>query len=98
MARISKVQPIVHNILIDKPETRADDFLLVYEVFRGFVGGGVTLATALKYHKDFGLPSFASIVRARRKLQSKYPELVDQEAAEIRAQEETEYKAYALNN
>ena len=98
MARIAKVQEIVHNILIDKPETRADDFLLVAEVYAPLVGDGVTLKTALKWHKVFGLPSFASIVRARRKLQKKYPELVNKETAEIRAQEEEEYRAYALNS
>lgn len=70
MARISKVQAMVHNILIDKPETRADDFLLVLEVFKPLVGDGISLQAALRWHKEFGLPSFASIVRARRKLQS----------------------------
>lgn len=98
MARIAKVQPIVHNILIDKPETRADDFLLVLEVYKPLVGDGVSLQTALKWHKEFGLPSFASIVRTRRKLQRMYPELEDKTATEIRAQEEKEYKAYALNS
>lgn len=98
MARIAKVQPIVHNILIDKPETRADDFLLVLEVYKPLVCDGVSLQTALKWHKEFGLPSFASIVRTRRKLQRMYPELEDKTATEIRAQEEKEYKAYALNS
>lgn len=98
MARIAKVQEIVHTILIDKPETRADDFLLVAEVYAPLVGDGTTLKTALKWHNVFGLPSFASIVRARRKLQRMYPELVNKTAAEIRAQEEEEYRAYALNS
>ena len=98
MARIAKVQQIVHNILIDKPETRADDFILVLEVFKHFVNENVMLATVFIHHRDFGLPSFASIVRARRKLQRQYPELEDKTATEIRAQEEKEYKAYALNS
>ena len=98
MARIAKVQQIVHNILIDKPETRADDFLLVFEVYAPLVGDGTTLKTALKWHKVFGLPSFASIVRARRKLQRMYPQFEDKTATEIRAQEEKEYRDYALNN
>ena len=97
MARIAKVQEIVHNILIDKPETRADDFLLVAEVYAPLVGD-LSLKTALGFHRMLGLPSFASIVRARRKLQKKYPELVNKEIAEIRAQEEEEYRDYALNN
>ena len=98
MARIAKVQQIVHNILIDKPETRADDFILSLEVYKNFVSVEMSLETVFAYHIEFGLPSFASIVRARRKLQKKYPELVNKETAEIRAQEEEEYRAYALNN
>ena len=97
MARISKVQPIVHNILIDKPETRADDFLLVLEVYKHFVSGEMSLTTVFEHHIELGLPSFASVVRARRKLQRKHQELVNETAAEIRAQEETEYRAYAIN-
>lgn len=97
MARIAKVQEIVHNILIDKPETRADDFLLVAEVYAPLVGD-LSLKTALGHHRLLGLPSFASIVRARRKLQRMYPELEDKTATEIRAQEEKEYREYALNS
>jgi hypothetical protein len=98
MARIGKVQPIVHNLLIDKPETRADDFILVLEVYKHFVNENIMLGTALAHHRELGLPSFASILRSRRKIQSQYPELVNKATAEIRAQEETEYRDYALNS
>ena len=57
----------------------------------------MSIKTVLEHHIELGLPSFASIIRARRKLQAKYPELVNKTAAEIRAEEETEYKDYALN-
>ena len=97
MARITKVQPIVHNILIDKPETRADDFILALEVYKHFVNIEMSLATVFEHHIELGLPSLASIVRVRRKLQRKHPELEDKTAAEIRAQEETEFRDYALN-
>lgn len=98
MARISKVQPIVHNVLIDTPETRADDFILILEVYRHFVSCEISIATALEHHLELGLPSFASILRSRRKLQRMYPELVNKAVAEIRAQEETEYRDYAINS
>ena len=98
MARISKVQAIVHNVLIDIPETRADDYILVLEVFKKFINPDISIRTALEHHIELGLPSFASIVRARRKIQAKHPDLVNETAAEIRAQEETEYKSYALND
>lgn len=98
MARISKVQPLVYTALIDNPETRTDDFILVLEVFKNFVTPEMRLETVLEHHIELGLPSFASILRSRRKLQRKYPELVNETAADIRAEEEKEYKDYALNN
>ena len=98
MARITKVQPIVYNALIEKPETREDDFILVLEVYKNYVSGEISLATALEHHLELGLPSFVSIVRARRKLQKMYPELETFKIADIRAQEETEFRNYALNS
>lgn len=98
MARIKKVQPLVYNALVDKPETRTDDFILVLEVLKNFVTPEMRLETVLEHHVELGIPSFASILRSRRKLQRKHPELVNETAAEIRAQEETEYRDYALNN
>lgn len=98
MARIREVQAIVYNVLFETPEARADDFILVLEVYKRFVSGELSFATVFEHHIELGLPSFSGIVRARRKLQSKYPELVNEVAATIRAQEETEYRAYALNS
>lgn len=98
MARIGKVQPLVYNALVDNPETRTDDFILILEVFKNFVTPEMRLETVLEHHIELGLPSFASVLRSRRKLQRKYPELVNDTAAEIRAKEEEEYKEYALNN
>lgn len=98
MARIKKVQKLVHNALVDNPVTRTDDFLLVLEVLRNFVTTEMSLETVLEHHIELGVPSFESISRARRKLQAKYPELVNETAAQIRAQEEKEFRAYAVNS
>ena len=98
MERIKNVQPLVYNALVDNPATRADDFILVLEVFKNFITGDMRIETVFKHHKELGVPSFASIIRIRRKLQKKYPELENENTAEMRATAETEYKAYALNN
>lgn len=98
MARIQNVQPIVYNALVDHPETRADDYKLVLEVYKHFTSVEMSFKTVLEQHIELGLPSFASILRTRRKLQRKHPELVDEKAAEIRESEREEYKAYALNS
>lgn len=98
MAKIAKVEPLVYKALTDNPSTRTDDFLLLYEVYKNFINGDLTFETVVKHHVELGLPSFVSIPRTRRKLQTRYPELAEQETVEKRAEEEKVYKAYALNN
>ena len=98
MARIQKVQPLVYAALVDKPETRKDDFLLILEVLKNFVTSEMNLETVLKHHVELGIPSFASIIRIRRKLQEQHPELVDPAAAAVREKEQEEFKEYALNS
>ncbi len=98
MARITKVQPLVFEALKQRPETRADDYLLVLEVYKNFISVDMSLKTILEHHIELGLPSFASIVRIRRKLQKCYPDLTTEAARAMRKKEESEYKNYALNN
>ena len=98
MARVQKVQPIVYKALLDYPETRADDYLLVLEVYKHFISADMSFSTVLEHHIELGLPSFASIIRIRRKLQKKYPELENKAMAAIRESEREKYKAYALNS
>lgn len=95
MARVNGVQDVVFDVLITYPETRGDDFLLVLAVYKRFTNSALSFEEVLRRHIEFGLPSFASILRVRRKLQSKYPELIDREAEEIRASEEEDYREYA---
>ena len=98
MARIQNVQPFVYKALAEHPETRADDYILVLEVYKHFTNVDISLKTVLEHHIELGLPSFASILRTRRKLQRKYPELVDTNAAAMREGEREEYRKYALNS
>lgn len=97
MTRIQKVQPLVYKALTDNPETRTDDFILVLEVLKNFITGEMRLETVLEHHAELGIPSFASILRIRRRLQAQYPELTNQATAEMRAEAEKDYRAYALN-
>ena len=98
MARINNVQPLVYRALTDKPETRTDDFILILEVLKNFVTPQMRLETVLEHHAELGVPSFASILRIRRKLQTKYPELVYEPTARMRELAEQDYRDYALNN
>lgn len=97
MARIKKVEKLVYASLVNKPETRSDDFLLILDVLKTFVSPNVSLETVMTYHKVLGIPSIETITRTRRKLQNEYPELVDAEAKKIRKKEEEEFFQYAIN-
>lgn len=96
MERIQEVQALVYNALVDNPQARQDDFILVYEVYKNFIAEDMNFKTVLLHHRELKVPSFASIARTRRKLQKKYPELENASTVQMRATAETEYKAYAL--
>ena len=97
--RVTKVKPLVHEALIKNPAARADDFILIYEVLKHFVTDNMTLETVLKQHVALGVPSFASIIRIRRKLQEQDPSLDPNESVkDIRAAEEEQYKEWARND
>lgn len=98
MAKIQKVQPLVYEALEDYPETRDDDFLLIYRVLKNFVTTDMNIETVLQYHVQLGIPSFASIIRIRRILQTKFPHLEGKKAKAVREAEEMEFRQYALNN
>jgi hypothetical protein len=77
MDNLYRVEDMVKVILKEDETTRNSDTRLYYEFCRryrpdvlsdGF--GGV-----LQNFNDYGLPRFASVSRARRKLQAKFPEL-----------------------
>lgn len=90
-----KTFDLVKSILENVPETRDDDFALIYEVAKEFGWGGCAFGQALTLWRDRGCPSFEAITRARRKVQETRPELRSEERiAEIRAEQETEYREF----
>lgn len=98
MPKLAKVKNLVYKALVDKPSTRSDDFLLILEVLSNYCTEELTLKSVMENHKELGIPSFASIIRMRRFIQVEQPELVDEKASEIRANEESEYYEYARNH
>lgn len=54
MARIQRVQPLVYKALVDHPETRTDDFILVLEVLKNFATAEMRLAAEQDY-RDYAL-------------------------------------------
>lgn len=98
MKNLRRVQEKVFKALTEKPETRADDYLLVLEVYKHYISAEMSFSTVLERHIELGLPSFASISRIRRKLQKQNPELTNATAAAMREEERKEYEAYAINS
>lgn len=94
----ANITDTVLDILEDNLEARGDDFILIAEVYDRLRPElrGVPMDYALKHHKSYKLPSFSSIVRARRKLQVMYPDLEpDEDIKAIRKEEEQAYREYA---
>ena len=99
MSRCAKVEPAVKEILENIPETRSDDFRLLYEVYKKFLPELDTLSfkDVMLYHKELGLPYFESVRRSRPKLQREYPNLLPPEEVQAAREElEEDYRAYAL--
>lgn len=97
MSRINTIHNTVLRILEQKPETRADDWLLILEVWKEYVITDISVECLFKHHIEFGVPSFESIRRTRQKIQADNPHLVDDKAKAIRKAEEREYRKYALD-
>jgi hypothetical protein len=96
MAKLNKIKNIVLRVLEKNTEARKDDFVLFSLVCDEMgVPTNFDMRTMLLNHRLFGLPSMKSVERARRKIQAEQPELKDAKTAEIRADEEVEYKEFA---
>ena len=104
-AEQEKLQTKVKRILIEKPYTRNSDDLLYAEMLKSVATEkGISLAdhsiiTLLVNRKVFGLPSYESVGRARRKLQETDETLrADDNVEAMREMLAEEYKEWAIAN
>jgi len=87
----------VKQILTDYPKTREDDNFLYIKFLQLYTDIDVhkDLFTIFVYSKEYNLPSYASIIRARRKIQVDNAELeAPARMKKIREQEEVEYHEF----
>lgn len=93
MQQLKQLNKVVKEVLEENPETRKSDIKLIMEVFkRRGVNTSESFATLAVNGQ---LAQMESITRARRKVQSDYPELKDDHAAELRAEREEVFREYA---
>lgn len=93
--KLKDLQKIVEEVLIEKPQSRRDDFMLIGSVWKR---QGLDLATSigkcLMEHKTLKLSSPESITRCRRKIQSEQKYLIDEDMEECRKEETKKFINY----
>lgn len=96
---LEKIESIVKYVLINYEDTRNDDFVLVYRVYKEINEDLVIrelFCEVMLNHYLYNLPAIESITRARRKLQAKYEELKPSEKVKkARIEKEEEYIEYS---
>lgn len=96
MNKLYKIKNIVARVLEKHEEARKDDFVLFALVCDEMgVPCNFDMRTMLHEHKLFGLPSWESVSRARRKIQAEYRALTDEKTVEKRKEEEAKYLEFA---
>ncbi len=96
MAKLKQISKIVSAVLEKHEDARKDDFVLVSYVMDELgVPTNFDMRTLLHNHTLFGVPSFESITRARRKIQAEFKALTDARTVEIREAEQEDYKEFA---
>lgn len=97
MSRMSNLEPLVLNALVNDDRCKKDDFILYLSVIEQMgIDTSITINSVLKNHNLFKLPSFESVSRCRRKLQERDISLKDENTALIRERERQDYEDYAL--
>lgn len=98
MKNIRQTTAVVKEMLEQFSDTRDNDNYLYYEVCNTLNPDVLKkpFGEVLSFMSGFGIPPFESVTRARRKVQSKYPELAGSEIArKERSEREIEIRKYA---
>lgn len=93
-----KTEEIVERVLRQYKDTRSDDFILIYRVFKEInekVVIRLPFFEVMLNHKEYKLPAIASVMRARRKVYEKYPYLKPEKITKLRKDKEEEYREYS---
>lgn len=98
MNNLYKVEDVVKDVLIRYPDTRSDNFILIFRVYQAVNENAVIrkpFYDVMLNHNVYGLPAFEGVVRARRKIFEKHPELKPEKITKFRNGKEIEYRNYS---
>jgi hypothetical protein len=95
---LTTLKNIVINILESCPQARDSDDKLYVEVCKTKNSNvsNCSFENFMLHRKEYGIPSYASVGRARRKAQEERPDLVGT-VKELRKSQEPAYVDFALN-
>lgn len=94
------IEEKVEIVLRDYEDARKDDFILIYRVFKEVNENAVIrnpFYHVMLNHSQYNFPAIASIMRARRKVYEKYPDLKPEKVTKKRNEKVEEYKEYSKN-
>lgn len=97
LGELKRIEDRVERLLEEYPEARKDDWVLYGAYLEDYTGvrKDITFGEIVLEHKGLKLPSFASITRARRKVQARRPDLKDTKTAVKREQAEDDFKEFS---
>lgn len=77
MSRLQKIKTQVEYLLKISPKDRDDDCVLIADIYERYYGIGedVGFLDVMRNRKAYGVPSFETIGRCRRKVQEENPRL-----------------------
>ena len=95
-----KIERMVEQILRDIPSTRDDDYELITECYSRTCPSVLDMPFRYVFlgHKTLHIPNFKTIERARRNIQSKYPELVSSKNRDQNRNYHNNYYHYYYHN
>ena len=98
MNKLIKTEELVKDVLIRFDDSRSDDFILIYRVFKEVNENAVIrnpFYHVMLNHSQYNFPAIASIMRARRKIYQNYPDLKPEKVTKKRNEKIEEYKEYS---
>ena len=102
MQEIKNTAKLVKKALINHPEARNSDNYLYYVICQSLLADiginidSISFSQGLLYRKEYNLPNFETVRRARQKIQAECPELASNTGvADERATKEKIYREYA---